>query len=122
MENKKAIVIGAGVSGLTSALKLKDKGFDVVVLEKLSRAGGVIDTFEKDGFKAESGSNSVMIQSQKTLDFLDRIGAKAKMEVSNPIAKKRFFVKYGKPQAVPMSPFSLLFTPLFSFFGKIIVV
>ena len=119
MENKKAIVIGAGISGLTSALKLKDKGFDVVVLEKLSRAGGVIDTFEKDGFKAESGSNSVMIQSQKTLDFLDRIGAKAKMEVSNPIAKKRFFVKYGKPQAVPMSPFSLLFTPLFSFFGKI---
>ena len=93
MENKKAIVIGAGVSGLTAALKLKDKGFDVVVLEKLSRAGGVIDTFEKDGFKAESGSNSVMIQSQKTLDFLDRIGAKSKMEVSNPIAKKRFFGK-----------------------------
>ena len=119
MENKKAIVIGAGVSGLTAALKLKDKGFNVTVLEKLSRAGGVIDTFEKDGFKAESGSNSVMVQSQKTLDFLDRIGAKAKMEVSNPVAKKRFFVKYGKPQAVPMNPISLLFTRLFSFFGKI---
>lgn len=119
MENKKAIVIGAGVSGLTAALKLKDKGFNVTVLEKLSRAGGVIDTFEKDGFKAESGSNSVMVQSQKTLDFLDRIGAKAKMEISNPIAKKRFFVRYGKPQAVPMSPLSLLFTPLFSFLGKL---
>ncbi len=119
MENKKAIVIGAGISGLSAALKLKDRGFDVVVLEKTSRIGGVLDTFSKDGFKAESGSNAVMVQSQKTLDFLDRIGAKAKMEISNPIAKKRFFVKYGKPQPVPMGPLALLTTPLFSFFGKI---
>ncbi len=119
MENKKAIVIGAGISGLSAALKLKDRGFDVTVLEKSSRAGGVLNTFEKDGYRAESGSNAVMVQSPKTLDFLDRVGAKAKMEISNPIAKKRFFAKYGKPQAVPMSPISLLFTPLFSFLGKI---
>ncbi len=119
MDNKKAIVIGAGVSGMSAALKLKDRGFDVTILEKSPRAGGVIGTFSQDGFKAESGSNSVMVKTQKTLDFLDRIGAKSKMEVSNPVAKKRFFVKYGKPQPVPMSPFSLLLTPLFSFFGKI---
>ena len=63
MDNKKAIVIGAGVSGMTAALKLKDRGFDVAVLERETRAGGVIGTFAKDGFKAESGSNTVMVQS-----------------------------------------------------------
>lgn len=119
MENKKAIVIGAGVSGMSAALKLRDRGFDVVVLEKAPRAGGVIDTFSENGFKAESGSNSVMVQSRRTLDFLDRIAAKSKMEVSAPAAKKRFFAKYGKPQAVPMSPFSLIATPLFSLAGKL---
>lgn len=33
MDNKKAIVIGAGVSGMSAALKLKDRGFDVTILE-----------------------------------------------------------------------------------------
>ena len=119
MENKKAIVIGAGVSGMTAALKLKDRGFEVTVLERESRGGGVIGTFSKDGFRAESGSNSVMVQSQRTLDFLDRLAVKSKMELSNSVAKKRFFVKGGKPRAVPMGPFSLMFTPLFSLLGKI---
>ena len=59
MENKKAIVIGAGVSGLTAAWELKNRGFDVVVLEKSDRCGGVISTFESGGFRAESGTNSV---------------------------------------------------------------
>jgi len=119
MENKKAIVIGAGISGLSAALKLKDRGFEVVVLEKAPRAGGVIETFSENGFKAEGGSNSVMVQSQRTLDFLDRIGAKPKMQLSNPVAKKRFFAKGGKPRAVPMGPLSLLATPLFSPLGKL---
>lgn len=53
------------------------------------------------------------------MDFLDRLAIKSKLETTNPAAKKRFFVKYGKPQAVPMGPLSLLTTPLFSFFGKL---
>ena len=64
MENKKAIVIGGGVSGLSAAIGLKNRGFDETVLEKNPRAGGVIATVSKDGFKAESGTNSVMIQSR----------------------------------------------------------
>ena len=119
MKTKKAIVIGAGVSGLSAALELKRKGFDVTVIEKAPRAGGVIGTFSDRGFKAESGSNSVMLQSQKSLDFLGELGLKEKIELSNPVAKKRFFVRYGKVRAVPMSPVSLIFTRLFTFWGKI---
>ncbi len=119
MENKKALVIGAGISGLCAAVELKNKGFEVLVLERETRIGGVISTFEQNGFRAESGSNSVMVQTQRTLDFLEQIGAKDKIEQSNPIAKKRFFVRYGKARAVPMSPISLMTTRLFSIFGKI---
>ena len=119
MENKKAIVIGGGVSGLSAALKLKDRGFDVTVLEKASRAGGVIGTYSASGFKAESGSNSIMVQSPKTIDFFDRIGVKSRVRKSNPASKKRFFARRGKPYAVPMGPLSLIFTRLFTIFGKI---
>ncbi|MBE6414725.1 MAG: protoporphyrinogen oxidase [Verrucomicrobiaceae bacterium] len=119
MENKKAVVIGAGISGLCAAVELKRKGFDVTLLERENHVGGVIDTFEKNGFRAESGSNSVMIQTQKTLDFLESIGLKDKIDTATPVSKKRFFVRYGKARAVPMNPINLLFTRLFTLCGKI---
>lgn len=49
--NKKIIVIGSGVSGLSIAARLLSKGFDVTVLEKNSTVGGKTNHFEIDGFK-----------------------------------------------------------------------
>lgn len=119
MENKKAIVIGAGVSGLSAAWELKKKGFEVTVLERRDAPGGVIRTFESGGFRAESGTNSVMVTSPRLLEFFEEIGLGAEVERSKPAAKKRFFVRGGKPRPVPSGPFSLIFTRLFSFFGKL---
>ena len=119
MENKKAIVVGGGVSGLSAAWELKNKGFEVTVIERRDAAGGVIQTFESGGFRAESGTNSVMVTSPRLLKFFEDAGLGEKVERSKPAAKKRFFVRRGKPRAVPMGPLSLLFTRLFSFLGKL---
>ena len=48
----KAIVVGAGVSGLAAAYKLQAGGAEVVLLEKSSRAGGVISTQPLGDFAA----------------------------------------------------------------------
>jgi len=119
MEDKKVIVIGGGISGLCAALELKRKGAEVTLLEKAQRVGGVIGTHSENGFRAESGTNTVMVKSQKTLDFIKSLGLEDEIISSRNIAKKRFFVKDGKPCAVPMSPISFWTTPLFSFFGKL---
>lgn len=119
MENRKAVVIGGGISGLAAAVQLKRMGYCVTLLERENRVGGVINTVEENGFRAESGSNSVMIQSQKSLDFIASIGLQDKIDFANPVSKKRFFVRYGKARAVPMGPLSLLFTRLFTLCGKI---
>ena len=50
MDNPDVIIIGGGVSGLVSAGLLASKGFDVLVFEKESKAGGYVTGFKRDGF------------------------------------------------------------------------
>lgn len=52
---KKAIVIGAGFSGLSAACCLAQKGFDVTVLEKKNETGGRGRKAEADGFLFDMG-------------------------------------------------------------------
>ncbi len=55
IQPRKAIVIGAGFGGLAAALRLRAKGYDVTVLERLARAGGRAQVFERDGFRHDAG-------------------------------------------------------------------
>ena len=52
---KKAIVIGAGFSGLSAACELAKNGIDVTVFEKNESAGGRASVFSEDGFTFDMG-------------------------------------------------------------------
>ena len=52
---KKIIVIGSGFGGLASALRMKAKGFEVVLVEKHPDLGGRARVFKKDGFTYDGG-------------------------------------------------------------------
>ncbi len=51
----KAIVIGAGIGGLSAAIRLSVKGYRVVVFEQNNHAGGKISEFTRDGFRFDMG-------------------------------------------------------------------
>lgn len=51
----KAIVIGAGIAGIASALRLRKKGFKVEVFESNDYAGGKMHAFESKGFRFDMG-------------------------------------------------------------------
>lgn len=56
MENKKAIVIGSGVAGLASALRLAKKGMEVQVFEANDFFGGKINSVVSEGgFRFDRG-------------------------------------------------------------------
>ena len=48
---KKVLIIGTGLGGLATALRLSSKGYQVEMVEKYHRAGGRLNLLEKDGFK-----------------------------------------------------------------------
>ena len=49
------IVIGAGIAGIATALRLRKRGATVLVLEKNSCIGGKISQFESKGYRFDKG-------------------------------------------------------------------
>jgi oxygen-dependent protoporphyrinogen oxidase len=103
----RVIVIGAGITGLSAALELRDAGADVRVLDASDRPGGVITTIHRDGFLVEAGPTS--LSATPGLEALiDRLGLAAERVTPAATAKRRFIVRGGTPVALPSGPGSLV--------------
>lgn len=59
--NKKVIVIGAGVAGLASAIRLQHAGYQVEIYEKEALPGGKMNRVETNGYKFDLGPTIVMM-------------------------------------------------------------
>lgn len=59
---KKAIVIGAGLGGLSAALRLQRRGFEVSVYEKQLRAGGRSNLITEQGFRVDPGPTILVMK------------------------------------------------------------
>ncbi|MFO7526955.1 MAG: phytoene desaturase family protein [Ignavibacteriaceae bacterium] len=53
--NKSVIIIGSGLGGLSTALRLAVQGYNVTILEKYSQAGGRLNQLKMDGFSFDIG-------------------------------------------------------------------
>ncbi len=51
----KAIIIGAGIAGIATAIRLAAQGFNVQVFEANAYMGGKLTALEKDGFRFDAG-------------------------------------------------------------------
>ncbi|MCS7244908.1 MAG: phytoene desaturase family protein [candidate division WOR-3 bacterium] len=77
----KAIVIGSGIGGLASALRLRKLGYDVLVLEKNETIGGRVGYIKKDGYYFDTGPTLLLMLkplkelfnelNEKIEDYLD---------------------------------------------------
>ena len=55
MSSQRAVVIGAGIAGLSTALALSARGLDVTVVERSARPGGKMREIELGGRRIDSG-------------------------------------------------------------------
>ena len=90
MEERKIVVVGAGLTGLTCAAYLRRKGQDVVVLEATDRIGGLMQTEEVDGFVMEQGPSTGTIKHPEVAELFDMLGDDCTVEVALSSAKCPF--------------------------------
>ncbi|OIP84274.1 MAG: phytoene desaturase [Porphyromonadaceae bacterium CG2_30_38_12] len=55
IKNKSVLIVGTGLGGLTTALRLAKRGYRVEMIEKNEQAGGRLNQLKKDGFTFDSG-------------------------------------------------------------------
>ncbi|OIO26076.1 hypothetical protein AUJ14_02940 [Candidatus Micrarchaeota archaeon CG1_02_55_22] len=65
---KKIVVLGGGVTGLSTAWKLSEHGADVLVLEKKGIVGGVSGTFSHGEYRLDYGPHKIYTQIPGVLD------------------------------------------------------
>lgn len=120
MEQKKqVVVIGAGLTGLTCAAQLRQKGIDVLVVEAAPRVGGLMQTEEAEGFIMECGPSTGTIKYAEVAELFDSLGEDCCLEVARTSAKKRLIWKKDQFHALPSGLFSAIKTPLFTMKDKL---
>jgi phytoene desaturase len=94
--SRSALVVGAGVGGLSAAVRLASTGWKVTVLEQAQEVGGKLGLFERDGFRFDTGPSLVTLPSI-WFDTLEASGmspaaARAALPLRrlDPIARYRF--------------------------------
>jgi oxygen-dependent protoporphyrinogen oxidase len=118
MQNDRGVVvIGAGISGLVCAYRLKTLGIDVALIEKSDRVGGVIQSERIDGYLIERGPNS----SQGTEEFLvlvEELGITGELAEGDPKAPAYVYFN-DRLHPVPSGAGAFIKSGLLSLGGKL---
>ncbi len=79
--DKSVIIVGAGLGGLATALRLSHKGYRVTIIEKQGNSGGRLNVLKKDGFTFDIGP-SFFSMSYEFKELFESIGEPMPFEIN----------------------------------------
>ena len=116
---KKVVIIGGGISGLSVAWRLINKGFEVKILESDDRVGGLAKSIKIDNYYFDIGPHSFFSEDKEVFNSIMSLfkGEKSAMPFSKRTVKMWFRNRYVD---YPLSAKSVLFqmgimSPILSF-------
>nr|WP_295876034.1 protoporphyrinogen oxidase [uncultured Chitinophaga sp.] len=107
MPQKPVLIIGAGISGLSIAYELQKREVPYLVLEAAGHSGGVIQSFNKEGFELDAGPNTIAA-TPETMAFLQEIGLEQEILPAAAASRNRFLVRNNRLHAVSPHPLKIM--------------
>lgn len=99
MEQRRAVVVGAGIAGLTAARDLAAAGLDVVVLEATDRVGGKLRREPVAGITVDVGAEAMLHRRAEGVDLARSVG----LEVEHPAVVSSRIWSRGALRPLPRS-------------------
>lgn len=94
------IIIGGGITGLSAAFELSQRGVPFRLFEASERAGGLIWTEHVDGFTIDAGPDSVLAQKPAALELCDALDLTPRLMCTTP-PRTAYVFKGGRLHALP---------------------
>ena len=118
-EDKKIIIIGAGVAGLVAAIELEKRGYAPTILEATDRVGGRVKTDYEDGYQFDHGFQVLLTAYPELPKYLDlkALNLKYFKPGATIYGEKKTF-RLADPLRDPGSLFAALFSPAGSLLDK----
>jgi len=113
MDSVDAIIIGAGVGGLTAAAYLAPAGRRVLVIEQDSHVGGTAHVFKRGGFTFPTGPQSITMPDY-IAESLYELGVEQRLD----FIRDRFAVSRGSLDIMISQPLDRLEEQLFDHFPE----
>lgn len=101
------VVIGGGISGLSSAFYLRKKAKEqgkklrIELIEAAPGLGGKINTLHKEGFVIEKGPDSFLSRKLPIIELAHDLGIADELVPTNTKAAKTYIMKHGKLHEMP---------------------
>ena len=114
------VIIGGGISGLSTANFLSKKTSDFLILEASDIVGGTINSSKVDGYILENGPNTVLDNNKAIQELLSDLSITE--ELIYPNMKKisnRYILINDRLEKIPLTIFEFLLTPILSIYSKI---
>ena len=114
------VIIGGGISGLSTANFLSKKTSDFLILEASDIVGGTINSSKLDGYILENGPNTVLDNNKAIQELLSDLSITE--ELIYPNLKKisnRYILINDRLEKIPLTIFEFLVTPILSIYSKI---
>ncbi|GAA1028008.1 MULTISPECIES: hydroxysqualene dehydroxylase HpnE [Amycolatopsis] len=80
MTGSRAVVVGGGLAGLAAAVRIAQRGVEVVLLEGRPRLGGATYSFPRNGLLIDNGQHVLLRCYDEHLRFLNDIGTSRLVE------------------------------------------